>query len=141
MSTKSSNLGLTLVNSNEGATRFKDWVDLLTGTAETSNMQIIDAAVGQAEQSLSQHVANMTIHVSVGDKEAWNSKIALVQGYYSGGNFYEEADHLTLVTPNDKSLFVDNTGENKVLYGWDAVSQTYYPLGSGEESLDFGTWG
>lgn len=141
MSTKSSNLGLTLVNSNEGATRFKDWVDLLTGTAETSNMQIIDAAVGQVEQSLSQHVANMTIHVSVGDKEAWNSKIALVQGYYSGGNFYEEADHLTLITPNDKSLFVDNTGENKVLYGWDAVSQTYYPLGSGEESLDFGTWG
>ena len=49
---KTTNLGLTLTAASETEMTFLEWRTLMNGTAEDSNMQIIDQAVQEVRESI-----------------------------------------------------------------------------------------
>lgn len=55
----STNLGLVLNNASEDTLVIDTWIDANTGTAETSNLQKIDAAYGNLSSQISQ-LANLS---------------------------------------------------------------------------------
>lgn len=137
---KTQNLGLELTDSTEGSVLFKDWMDDLTGTKSTSNMQILDGEVGGVKTNLSSHTSNMGIHVSSNDKQTWNGKAEIVRGYYYNGSFYEEEAHSTQLTPSANAFYIDLGDEDGTMYTWEATTSSYVPVSSGADS-DYGTWG
>lgn len=142
MSNTTPNIGLTLVSSTEGTFLISDWIDLLTGnlTTDESNMQIIDREVGAAKTNIAGHTSNLQVHVTSNDKSVWNNKNELIRGYYSGGSFYEDADHSQTITPKETALYVDLL--KNTLYVWNTSTSQYDPVASGGETdSDYGTWG
>ena len=140
MGTQSPNINLALVSSSEGATPFRDWVDMLTGETEDSNMMIIDREIGEQKTASSAHYGNKEIHVDSEEKGIWDNKADLIRGYYSEGTFYKDADKADAITPSATSIYMDQTDDKNLLYAYDTETG-YFPLTTPEPDLDFGAWG
>lgn len=140
MGTQSPNINLALVSSSEGTTLFRDWVDMLTGDTEDSNMMIIDKEIGKQKTESSAHYKNTEIHVDSDEKGIWDNKADLIRGYYSEGTFYKDADKADAITPSATSIYMDQTDDKNLLYAYDAETG-YFPLTTPEPDLDFGSWG
>lgn len=57
----------------------------------------------------------------------------VVEGYYSGGNFYSDSAHENEITPESGKIYIDITNNNNVQYRWSG--STYVKIESGGLTL------
>ncbi len=89
----------------------------------------ITGAEGYIYEDLTEHalyVFNETTgkYIAVGGNVEF-----IVFGYYYEGQFYEESSHTTLITPDEKKIYVDLEGNTT--YRYDASESKYISIGGG----------
>lgn len=89
----------------------------------------ITGAEGYIYEDLTEHalyVFNETTgkYIAVGGNVEF-----IVRGYYYEGQFYKESSHTTLITPDEKKIYVDLEGNT--IYRYDASESKYISIGGG----------